>query len=386
MDYPFYVIHQKKLESLIGKLKNAYQLYWPNYQIGYSYKTNSLPWVICFVRDQGCFAEVVSEDEYQLAKRYAIPDNHIIYNGPIKGKESFLSVVNNEGIVNVDSLREIGWLSELTGKHNVGIRVNFDLEKYAAGQSQCGDEGGRFGFCYENGELKKAINMIREQGNQVVGLHLHTSSKTRSLEVYQSIASMACRIAAEYELRLKYVDIGGGFFGGLQNKPQFEDYAREVANILSEQFSPEQTQLIVEPGMALIGASVSYVTSVIDVKDTSYNRFVVLDGTRMDIDPLMTKSRYFYTLEKNQPTAIYDKQVLCGSTCMEHDRLMTLTDEQELQVGDRIVFDKVGAYTMCLTPLFIHYFPAVYLENNGEMKQIREKWTAEQYCQGCEDQ
>lgn len=386
MKYPHYVIHQQTFQTLLDDLRDALKIYWPNFSIGYSYKTNSMPWVICFCRDHGCLAEIVSDDEYQLAKHYGVPDHKIIYNGPVKGKESFLSVVNNEGIVNVDSLREIGWLSELTGKHNVGIRVNFDLEKYAPRQSQCGDEGGRFGFCYENGELKKAINMIKEQGNQVVGLHLHTSSKTRSLEVYQSIASMACRIAAEYELRLKYVDIGGGFFGGLQNKPQFEDYAREVANILSEQFSPEQTQLIVEPGMALIGASVSYVTSVIDVKDTSYNRFVVLDGTRMDIDPLMTKSRYFYTLEKNQPTAIYDKQVLCGSTCMEHDRLMTLTDEQELQVGDRIVFDKVGAYTMCLTPLFIHYFPAVYLENNGEMKQIREKWTAEQYCQGCEDQ
>ncbi len=386
MDYPYYVIHQKKLENLIDELKNAFQLYWPNYQIGYSYKTNSLPWIICFVRDRGCFAEVVSGDEYQLARRYDVPANQIIYNGPIKGKESFLSAVRNRGIVNIDSQREINWLSELNGSQQVGIRVNFDLEKYTAGQSQCGDEGGRFGFCYENGELGKAINRIREQDNQVVGLHLHTSSKTRSVEVYQAIASVACKIADEYDLKLQYVDIGGGFFGGLANKPQFVDYAREVAKVLSERFSPEQTQLIVEPGMALIGASVSYVTSVIDVKDTSYNRFVILNGTRMDIDPLMTKSKYFYTLEKNQPSAVCSKQILCGSTCMEHDRLMTLTDEQELQVGDRIVFDKVGAYTMCLTPLFIHYFPTVYLENNGEMKVIREKWTAEQYCQGCENQ
>lgn len=386
MKYPHYVIHQQTFQTLLDDLQDALQTYWPNYSIGYSYKTNAMPWVVCFCRDRGCLAEVVSADEYQLAKLYGVPDHRIIYNGPVKGKESFLSVVSNRGIVNIDSQREIAWLSELDGTHQVGIRANFDLEKYAAGQSQCGDEGGRFGFCYENGELGKAISLIRQQGNQVVGLHLHTSSKTRSVEVYQAIASVACKIADEYDLKLQYVDIGGGFFGGLSNRPQFVDYAREVAKILSGRFSSEQTQLIVEPGMALIGASVSYVTSVVDVKDTSFNRFVVLDGTRMDIDPLMTKSRYFYTLERNQPAAVCGKQVLCGSTCMEHDRLMTLTDEPELQVGDRIVFDKVGAYTMCLTPLFIHYFPAVYLENNGEMKLIREKWTAEQYCQGCEEQ
>ena len=386
MQYPYYVVHQHTFQTLLQDLKEALQTYWPNYTIGYSYKTNSLPWVVRFCKDHGCFAEVVSDDEYQLAKHYGIPDDNMIYNGPVKGKESFLSVIKNQGVVNIDSQREIRWLSELDGSHQTGIRVNFDLEKYAVGQSQCGDEGGRFGFCYENGELKKAIDRIREQGDQVVGLHLHTSSKARGVEVYQAIASMACRIADEYDLKLKYVDIGGGFFGGLSNKPQFRDYAREVADILRNRFSPEQTQLIVEPGMALIGASVSYVTSVIDVKDTSYNRFVILDGTRMDIDPLMTKSKYFYSLEKSEISSVCSKQVLCGSTCMEHDRLMTLTDEQELQVGDRIVFDKVGAYTMCLSPLFIHYFPAVYLENDGEMKLIREKWTAEQYCQGCEDQ
>lgn len=38
--------------------------------------------------------------------------------------------------------------------------------------------------------------------------------------------------------------------------------------------------------MAVIGAPISYVTTVVDVKDTEYNRFVVTDGTRTSIDPL----------------------------------------------------------------------------------------------------
>ena len=43
------------------------EAYWQNYIIGYSYKTNALPWLISYLNDQGCFAEVVSDDEYKLA-------------------------------------------------------------------------------------------------------------------------------------------------------------------------------------------------------------------------------------------------------------------------------------------------------------------------------
>ena len=100
----------------------------------------------------------MSEDEYELAKLVGVTKNKIIYNGPIKTKESFLEAVQNECIVNIDSQREIDWLDEVKEeKKSIGIRINFDIEKMCPGQSQCPNEGGRFGFCYENGELEISI-------------------------------------------------------------------------------------------------------------------------------------------------------------------------------------------------------------------------------------
>ncbi len=34
---------------------------------------------------------------------------------------------------------------------------------------------------------------------------------------------------------------------------------------------------------------------------------------------------------------------------------------------------------MCLTPLFIRYFPTVYAEDGGEFTCIRERWSVEEY-------
>jgi diaminopimelate decarboxylase len=381
MKTPYFLIDKSALDTGLQKLKNALQCSWADFIIGYSYKTNALPWVIDYFKENGCYAEVVSDDEYELANSIGIEKAHVIYNGIAKTKDTFLEAIKNLAIVNIDSEYEIDWLDELEkDKYSVGVRVNFDLESKCPGQTQCGEDGERFGFCYENGELKKAIDQIERKGVRVAGLHLHKSSKTRMPDIYRAIAEVAVEIGKEYNLKLDYIDIGGGFFGGLDTKPQFPEYFDMVAGILTEQYQPDTTTLIVEPGMALIGAPIDYVTTVVDVKKTTRNTFVVTDGSRTQIDPLMTKTGYFNEIlrQDNSRTRI-NRQIISGFTCMEHDRLFDLVDGEELLPGDQIVYHKVGAYTMCLSPLFIKWFPDVYVKDEGRIYRVRDRWSADEY-------
>ena len=382
MKTPYFVIQQDEIDHNFMKLKNALQEYWPNYHIGYSYKTNSLQWIIKHFYSLGCYAEVVSDDEYNLALATGVSKERIIYNGIAKSKESFLEAIKNHAVVNIDAEYEIEWLNDLpANQYAVGIRVNFDLEEMCPGQTQCGEEGERFGFCYENGELIRAINQIQNKGIRVNGLHLHKSSKTRMPDIYHAIAIKAVEIAKKYKLQLEYIDIGGGFFGGLHNKPQFPEYFSMISNILKEYFIPQKTALIVEPGMALIGAFIDYVSSVIDVKITNRNVFVITDGSRIQIDPLMNKADYSREIHRaeGKNRTILEKQVLSGFTCMEHDRLFTVKNEQQILPGDCIVYHKVGAYTMGLSPLFIKWYPDVYVRNGEKNQLVRERWTANEY-------
>lgn len=381
---PYYVVHKELVDKQLNLLKEALNTFWDSSLIAYSYKTNSLPWLVDYYNRNGCYAEVVSDDEYYLGKQIGVAEDRFVYNGPIKTKETFLEALSAGCIVNIDAYREIEWLDELSpqGTYRLGIRVNFDIEKECPHQSACGEDGGRFGFCYENGNLQEAIEAIQNKGFNVTCLHMHTSSKTRAIDIYRTIAKKACEIAKRYNLKLSYLDVGGGYFGGLDNRPQFADYLREITAILAGTFDKRHTTLIVEPGMSLVGPTVSYVTSVIDVKDTTYGRFVVTDGSRTNIDPLMSKTSYFLHLERATAGGrILPKQVICGYTCMEHDRLFHLENDVELMVGDHIVYHKVGAYTMCLSPLFIRYFPSVYLETDKGYQLIRSRWHAEEYCQ-----
>ena len=384
MQTPYYILHKEMLDEGIEKLKTAIRQFWPDTLIGYSFKTNSLPWVVQYMKEQGCYAEVVSEDEYELAEYMGY--TQIIYNGPVKGKASFQRACDAGYMINLDAMREVAWLKELASEAHtvkVGVRVNFDLESMCPGEASGGTEGGRFGFSYENGTFARVLEELSGiQGVEVSGIHLHCSSKTRSVGIYQAIAEMACRLKREYDLHLDYVDIGGGYFGGLSNKPQYADYLKAVAEILKKEFDPQHTTLIVEPGTSLICPPIEYVTSVTDVKDTNRNRFVITDGSRIHVDPLMSKKSYFYHVEYEESAKQrmqQKKQVISGFTCMENDRLFELADGPELQMGDRIVYEKVGAYTMCLAPLFIGYYPPVYLEEKGTVSCIRHKWGVKEY-------
>lgn len=388
MNTPYYIIRKRILDEGIEKLKAALNKHWSYSVIGYSFKTNALPWIIEYMRHNGCYAEVVSEDEYELAEYMGY--EHIIYNGPVKGIESFTRACQKGHIVNLDAEREVEWLQHMNLINmkepvKVGIRINFDLEAVCPGEASGGEEGGRFGFSYENGDFGRILDKLRAMpGVEVAGIHLHCSSKTRSLNIYEAIAKMACRIHKEYKIELTYLDVGGGYFGGLADKPQYEDYLCLMAGILKEEYDPKRTMLIMEPGTSLICPPVEYVTSVIDVKDTNRNRFIVTDGSRIHIDPLMTKKSYFYQLEKtdnDDEREFLEKQVISGFTCMENDRLFNLKGSYALRVGDKIRYYKIGAYTMCLSPLFISYFPAVYLEEEGKIVCIREKWGVEEYVQ-----
>lgn len=76
---------------------------------------------------------------------------------------------------------------------------------------------------------------------------------------------------------------------------------------------------------------------------------------------------------------IHDKQIICGYTCMDHDRIMSINNDIVLNIGDEIVYRKVGAYTTTFGGPFIRYFPDVYIDAEGNKTLIRRMISVEDY-------
>ncbi|WP_231443371.1 hypothetical protein [Brevibacterium zhoupengii] len=384
---PAFVIDKSALELLVNRFQGALAQHWPNSVMSYSVKTNSLPWLLTYMKRQGIWAEVVSDSEYRLACAIGYEPEQIVYNGPVKSRKVLRAALRNGSLTNLDSNREVRWAAELAAEDpsldvRVGLRVNWDLDALCPGESTVVGESSRFGFDYTNGDLEAVISRLSEAGASVVGLHMHRNSRTKSLQVYQAAAGVAAEIISTLDLHLDWIDIGGGFFGSLEDTTMFADYISCIRAELESVVDPDRTLLVIEPGGSVIATPVELHAQVLDTKDIGTQRFVITDTSRTDIDPLFRKQVSYDIATEAVPSTSHPEQVLAGFTCMEDDRLMVLKDSPKLVEGDRIVFRRVGAYTMTYGSSFIEFQPAVYVLHEDSLTLVRRRGGVEDYLNG----
>jgi diaminopimelate decarboxylase len=385
---PAFVVDEPLLRGFVERFEGALARHWPNSILSYSFKTNALPWLISYLRDRGVWAEVVSDHEYELALALGYPPERIIYNGPIKSRDRLRAALAAGSVINLDAKREVRWAVEYGREFPerevaVGLRVNWDLEALVPGESTTGEAGSRFGFNADNGELDAAIAELRDAGVRVAGLHMHRNSRTQRVDVYRASASLAASLIAERGLELDWVDIGGGFFGSVDGEPTFDDYVGAIRECLAGAVDPERTPLIVEPGGSLVAVPLEFHASVVDVKRVGESTFVVTDTSRTDLDPLFRRRRPFQVDLDATERQTLPTQIVSGFTCMEDDRLLTLTDAPALAGGDRLVFRNVGAYTMSYQSTFIELPPAVYVRHgDGGYERVRRRAGVADYLRG----
>ena len=385
-DNAYFELDEEVLFLNYRNLEKTLNKYWPNFKVGYSYKTNSLPWLINWMKSKGAFAEVVSTPEYKLAKKIGYSPSEIIMNGPNKGNSSMKEVLDSGGVVNLDGFHEINWIEEniKDRKHpwEVGLRINIDLEKVCPGETIMGKDPGRFGFSVENGDFLCAIKRLNYlKGIKVVGIHVHHSTKTKSLNVFKNLAEKSASLGSKYLEKFKFLDIGGGFYGDKANSPDYDKYFNVISNEIMKYTNPENTLLIVEPGIALAASCFSYICKVLNVKEINLKKLIMTNGSCMHIDPQMKSRNFDYLISTEKERNKIQEQIVCGFTCIENDRFLLLKNEVELNIGDTIKIQNAGAYTLSFAPLFIEYFPKVILARDQIV--IREEWGINEYTQLC---
>ena len=185
---PCFVFDEAELRQNFSDFRRALADHWSPYaNVAYSVKTNPFPWILEVARDEGCYAEVVSNEEYARALQCGFAPDKIVFNGPIKGRDWLFYALDAGSYVNLDSKREIEWVREYaeSGKSaRVGLRANILLEKHCPGETLSDDRHGRFGFSFEGGELARAIEELRSiPGIELRGLQRRRHGEGESIHL-----------------------------------------------------------------------------------------------------------------------------------------------------------------------------------------------------------
>ena len=384
---PFYLMNGKEYLHNLQKFQDAFTQRYNKLIIGYSFKTNYVPTLCKIAHKAGCYAEVVSEMEYDLAKQLGF--NNIIFNGPIKKTEILEKALIDKAIINLDSSYEIEKIINYKKTHpkeeiGIGLRLNIDLSnEEGVSKVQCGLRVGRFGFTKEL--LQDIIPMLHKNGIKIISLHGHTSSSDRAVENYSFITKQMLQVCKYFQLNdLKYFDVGGGFFGAAakgidtSHKPKYIDYANCILDICTTNkwFNTINPWIVIEPGVSVVANVFSYVSKIFQTKEIAGQKFLITDGSVYDVKPTLHTNNLphtFYTKKKSEHTYTAD---LVGSTCMEKDIILkNISAPNSINHGDYVKIEGVGAYTIVLTPTFINYLSPIIEIEDDKTNIIRRRQT-----------
>ena len=381
---PLFVFSEKRLRQKFRELKSAFTLRYPNVEFSWSYKTNYLDAICAILHSEGETAEVVSEFEYEKARRLGVPGDRIIYNGPYKPLDSLKKAVLEGARINVDHFEEIADLEEvareLGRKVKVGIRLNMD--------TGIRPQWSRFGFNLESGQAMDAVKRIAAGGLlELNGLHCHIGTFILDPRAYEievkKMVEFAYRVEDEFGFKIEYLDVGGGFPSRNRLKgvylppdvavPSVDEFAEKICGALLSSLRPgDYPKLILESGRAIVDEAGFLITTVHASKRMpDGRRAYVLDA---GVNILFTAFWYHFNVEVDREVSgPAEPCILYGPLCMNIDVVDDGAHLPPLPRGCRLILSPVGAYNVTQWMQFIRYRPAVVLiGQDGQVELIRE--------------
>ncbi len=375
----FYLFNKMTFINNLLQVKSAFNQYYSNIQIGYSFKTNYLPVACKIAKDNGVFAEVVSGMEYDLALKIGYVGERIIFNGPLKEKSELIKAFEQGSYIHFDSYSEIEILKKYLNENptkevKCALRCNFDINE---------SKRSRFGFDVESGEVEAVYKELFEiKGCIPVGIHCHFSTKHRSLFSYRLRTKKIIDLSKKIfkERLLEYIDIGGGFFGEMEENikalfpfhiPTIFEYGKEIGELMKSEFPYQNVKLILEPGVSIIANTKCFICQVSSIKNIADKPVVILSGGLHNIRPTGTHSSIPFIVLSSGAVNNVQNAVIGGYTCMETD-IISESYSGNMEKGDYLLFDNMGAYNIVFKPPFIKEAPPIIMfeENDSEVSFI----------------
>ena len=161
---PLFVFSERSIREKYREVHETFATRYPNVVQAWSYKTNYLQAICAILHAEGALAEVVSEFEYDKARKLGVPGQQVIFNGPHKTLPALRKAIEEGAQIHVDHLDEIHDLeqiaSELGRPIPIGMRLNMDTGIYP--------QWTRFGLNLDSGQAMDAVKRIHARGHLVL--------------------------------------------------------------------------------------------------------------------------------------------------------------------------------------------------------------------------
>ncbi|RMI30229.1 type III PLP-dependent enzyme [Nocardia stercoris] len=329
----------------------------PTARIRFAVKASPQPEIIRLLADEGAEFDVASIGEIEQCLGLGVDPAVLCYGNPIK-KATHIAAAYAAGVRRYafDTESDLERIAEFAPNSEVECRF-----LASAPQSQT-PFGTKFGCA--PGEAVHLLVRARDLGLRVVGPYFHVGSQQLDPAAWRIGIEQAGAIAealAVKDISVTAVNIGGGLpISYADPAPGTTELGEVIAAAMAESL-PEHTELIVEPGRALVGNAGVVHAEVVSVrKAPDGRRWVYLDIGRYN-GMAETENEYIaYRFETGRDGDPLEEAVVAGPTCDGDDVLYQRTRvllPTTLQAGDPIRILDTGAYTASYSSVSFNGFP-----------------------------
>jgi ornithine decarboxylase len=346
----------------------AFKRHLPRVQAYYAVKANPAPEIVRTLYAAGASFDVASMPEFMLVhgnierlpakKRQDFIWDKIVYANPVKPQETLQALDCYKPLVTFDNREEL--LKIRRHAPHAGLLLRLRVPNTGS----MVELSSKFGC--DPGEAFDLVDEAFRIGLVVEGLSFHVGSQCTNFENFVQAFAMAAAVRNEAESRgrsLKILDIGGGFPVPYDRhvKP-FGQLAR-VINAEIKRLFPADMEILAEPGRFLVATAATSIARVIGkavrdgrvcyyVDDSVYHTFsgIIFDHCQYAVKAFRRGS--------TEISAVF------GQTCDGLDTISRAEQLPELEIGDLVYSENIGAYSNASSTWFNGFPPAKVVHVN----------------------
>jgi diaminopimelate decarboxylase len=373
---PFYLYSAKQIkENYINFAKTFKNV---NPLICFAAKANTNLAIMRMLGKLGSGADVVSGGELLKALKAGIKPSKIVFSGVGKTEEELkLAIKNKILLINVESESEAVLVNKIGKNYNkiisIGFRINPNIDAKTHKKISTGKAENKFGISIKNFfSFYKKIKQFKNL--KVNAISVHIGSQILSDAPYKKTLDVLSKVIRDLNIKLKYVDLGGGFgikYNKNDKQVDLNNYAKLVHNFKKKL----NCNIIFEPGRSLIGNTGILVSKIQYIKKGLNQNFIIIDAgmndfmrtalydASHDIVPIIKRNK-----KNHEPIEFVGP--ICETSC----KFVKYKKYQRIKEGDFVAITNVGAYGSSLSSNYnTKPLIAEILVSKNNYKIIRKK-------------
>lgn len=327
--------------------------------VTYAVKCNPSQEVLITLADTGISTWDVASVQEMAAVQKVQPKAKFNYHNPVKSRREITDAYNVYGCRRfaVDSREEVRKIIDVIGNDEtveLAVRLVLPRERGTSAHDFSTKFGAPEHICIE------LLRQVAAAGYQPV-LTFHPGSQSKEPQVYVRHIEAAARIARNAGIKVRKLNVGGGFPANyeLSTAPEPEVFFRAIDNAVVKAFGDDRPALECEPGRGIVATCMSLVVQV-KLVCTDGDDIFINDGVYGGLMEFMQapelKPPFRLIRDGKELEGRSKSYKVFGPTCDPTDVLPHRLDLQDgIKEGDFIEFGTLGAYGLATSTRFNGY-------------------------------